>query len=71
VSALINSKPEYSAIKLLRADWDEYGRSDLTKELQVPRRSTLIMFNGGEEVSRVVAQTSREVIEDMFIMALS
>ena len=70
VSALINSKPEYSEIKFIRADWDEFGRSELTKQLKIPRRSTLLMYRGGEEVARVIAQTNKDVIEELFVAAL-
>lgn len=70
MSALINSKPEYSGIKFIRADWDEFGRSELTKELKIPRRSTLLMYTGGEEVARVIAQTNKDAIEQLFIAAL-
>ncbi len=66
MSALIDSNPEYAAVKLIRADWDKHGKSGLRKELKIPRRSTLLMFKGGEEVARVVAQTDKQVIEDLF-----
>ena len=29
------------------------------------------MFSGGEEIARVIAQTNKDVIEDMFKAALS
>lgn len=70
MSALI-AKPEYSEITILRADWDTHRKSALTKDLEVRRRSTLVMFKGGEEIARVIAQTSPAVIEDMFKAALS
>lgn len=70
MSALI-AKPEYSDIPILRADWDTYRKSSVTKDLNVPRRSTLVMFSGGEEVARVVAQTNKDVIENLFKAAIS
>ena len=66
VSALIDSNPEYSDILFVRADWDIYRGSELAKELNVRRRSTLIMFNAGEEVARVIAQNNKDTIEKMF-----
>ncbi|MGK0172828.1 MAG: hypothetical protein ACI9W2_004569, partial [Gammaproteobacteria bacterium] len=36
----------------------------------VPRRSTLVMFKGGKEVGRVVAQTSTSAIEALFKAAI-
>jgi len=70
VSAL-KANPDYSEITLIRADWDTYRKSALRKELEIRRRSTLVMFNGGEEIARVIAQTNKGVIEDMFKAALS
>lgn len=67
----LKANPEYSEITLLRADWDTYRKSALRKELEIRRRSTLVMFSGGEEVARVIAQTNKGVIEDMFKAALS
>lgn len=67
----LKAKPEYSEITVLRADWDTYRKSALTKELNIRRRSTLVMFRDGEEISRVIAQTSQEAIEDMFRAAIS
>ena len=71
VSALMQSNPEYSAITLLRADWDKHRKSAVTKDLRVPRRYTLVMFKDGEEIARVIAQTNKTIIEDMFKAAIS
>ena len=54
----------------MRVDWDEHRGGDLVRELDVPRRSTLVMFSGGREVGRVVARTSRKDIEALFHAAL-
>jgi len=71
VSALMQSKPEYSPVTLVLADWDTHRKSGLTEELGVGRRSTLVMFKGGEEVARVIAQSSTGAIEEMFKAAIS
>lgn len=70
MSALI-AKPEYADITIIRADWDTHRKSAVTKELKIPRRSTLVMFNEGEEVARVIAQTSKDLIENLFKAAIS
>jgi thioredoxin 1 len=44
-------------------DWDEFGDHPFTKALKIPRRSTLVKFNGTIEAGRLVAQTSRKQIE--------
>lgn len=58
INALIDANPAYGeAITIYRVDWDEYGRGDLVNQLNIPRRSTLVMFRGGAEVGRLVAGT--------------
>ena len=50
----------------MRVDWETHADGDLVRELRIPRRSTLVMFDKGEEVGRVVAQTSEDAIEALF-----
>ena len=64
--ALIKNNPNYQSVKLLRVDWDTHRDSELVRELRIPRRSTLVMFDKGKEVGRVVAQTSESAIEALF-----
>jgi thioredoxin 1 len=66
VRALIEKNPAYKAVTWMRVDWDTYRNSDLVREFRIPRRSTLVMFNKGIEVRRVVAQTSESAIEALF-----
>ena len=47
-------------------DWDTFKDAPIISELKIPRRSTLVMFKGGEEVSRVIAQTSEPAIAELF-----
>ena len=68
--ALRARNPAYAAVKVVRVDWDTHRRDPIVEELKIPRRSTLVMFAGGVEVGRVVAQTSREAIEALFKAAL-
>lgn len=71
MSALIDGNADYKAVKILRVDWDKHQGDQLITELEIPRRSTLVMFKGGVEVGRVIAQTSAEDIEPMFQAATS
>ena len=71
VSVLADSNPAYEKITLIRADWDTFRRSEIVKELRIPRRSTLVMFNNGVELARVIAQTNQNVIEELFKAATS
>ena len=66
VRALLDSKPEYKKVTVMRVDWDTERNGELVKQLAIPRRSTLVMFDKGAEVGRVVAQTSTAAIESLF-----
>ncbi len=58
INALRDANPAYdAAITFYRVDWDDFGRGDFSTSLNVPRRSTLIMFRDGVEVGRIVAGT--------------
>ena len=70
MSALKDGNPAYQAVTVMRVDWHEHGKSDLVSELEIPRRSTLVMFKEGEEIGRVVAQTAASAIEPMFAAAI-
>ena len=64
--ALLDSKPEYRNVTIIRVDWDTHRDAEFVTMLEIPRRSTLVMFNKGEEVARVVAQTGTPAIEALF-----
>lgn len=66
MSALIENNPAYRAVTVMRVDWDAHRDEEWVRKLRIPRRSTLVMFKGGKEVGRVVAQTSEEAIESLF-----
>jgi hypothetical protein len=70
VRALLDENPAYAAVQWMRVDWDKHSRDAIVSELGIPRRSTLVMFRGGKEVGRVVAQTSPEAIEPLFAAAI-
>lgn len=66
MSALYKDNPEFSKIKLIEVDWDLHRGEEIVSSLRIPRQGTLVMFNGGEEVLRLVGQTSKDVIRAMF-----
>lgn len=70
MSALIDGNPDYQAVTVMTVDWDTFKSAPIVSELNIPRRSTLVMFAGGEEVGRVVAQTSAAAIEPLFQAAI-
>ncbi len=71
MSALIDSNPAYQAVTIMKVDWDTFKNESIVTELEVRRRSTLVMFKNGEEIERVIAQTSAEAIEPMFAKAVA
>ena len=61
---LRNGNPAYDqSIAFYRVDWDAYGGGSLVQQLGIPRRSTLVLFRGGQEVGRLVAETRQTQIE--------
>ena len=70
MSALLDKNPVYRAVTVVVVDWDAHRGSDLVQELDIPRRSTLVMFSQGKEVGRVVARTGTADIEALFKAAL-
>lgn len=62
----MKDKPEYSKVRLIAVDWDLYRDDTVVADLRIPRQGTLVMFNEGEEVERLVGQTGKDVIDAMF-----
>lgn len=66
INALRADDPAYDqALTFVDVDWDEYRRHDVTKDRNVPRRSTLILLKGDQELGRIVAGTSKRQIKDL------
>ncbi|MEQ6204904.1 thioredoxin family protein [Sulfitobacter sp. HNIBRBA2951] len=64
INALRDSNPAYDAnITFIKVDWDTYKTADVTVSRQIPRRSTLIVLRGKDELGRVVAGTSEAAIK--------
>ena len=61
--------PEYKDYLLFRVDYDT--QRDVMAELDVLQRSTILIFKGKEEVSRVFAVNDFEVIRDLFSFGLN
>ncbi|GAA6209372.1 hypothetical protein NBRC116601_26650 [Cognatishimia sp. WU-CL00825] len=58
-------------IVFIDVDWDQYGRSDLVRDLKIPRRSTLVALKGDAELGRIVADTNRKKIKALMDQALA
>ena len=68
--ALIEKNPDYQNVTIMRVDWDTHSEAPLVRDLNIPRRSTLVMFKDGQEVARVVAQNSEKAISELFQAAM-
>ena len=71
INALKAENPAYAEnITFINVDWDEYGRSELAFDLEIPRRSTLVVLKGEDEIGRVVADTRQATIKALMDAAL-
>lgn len=71
INALKSENPDYEKnIVFVNVDWDTYAKADLTTSLNIPRRSTLVVLKGSDELGRIVAGTSREDIQALMDTAL-
>lgn len=71
IQQLRSEMPEIdSDVTLIQVNWDEYAGSDLSRQFNVPRRSTIIALNGTRELGRTVAGTSVDDIRALFQAAI-
>jgi hypothetical protein len=71
IAELMAENPAYAEkTRFLVVDWDEYGDGDLSRSLQIPRRSTLVVLKGDQEIARIVAGTGKAEIKALFDAAL-
>lgn len=73
IEALWVENPAYlEHITFIEVNWDNYARSDLTKALQIPRRSTLVTIGPDRrEIGRIVAGVRRDDIKALMDGALA
>lgn len=72
IEALRAENPAYDrAITFVKVDWDTHRNGMLVADLAIPRRSTLVVLKGEEELGRIVANTSRDAIRGLMDTALS
>lgn len=71
ITALKAENPAYeAAITFINVDWDLYADDPLTLRLNIPRRSTLVVLRGDQELGRIVAGTARADIAALMDVAL-
>lgn len=72
IDRLKAQNPAYAEqITFVDVDWDLHKSSDLTRDLRVPRRSTLIALKGDAELGRLVAATGEADIKSLLDTALT
>ncbi|MBL9045875.1 MAG: thioredoxin family protein [Tabrizicola sp.] len=72
LAELKDENPDYEInIAFFVVDWDEHGNGDLSKALNIPRRSTLVALKGRQELGRIVAGTGKGEIRALLDMALA
>ncbi|MBD3786703.1 MAG: thioredoxin family protein [Sphingomonadales bacterium] len=72
LAALKSENPDYEKnIAFFIVDWDQYGKGELSKALNIPRRSTLVALRGRKELGRIVAGTGTAEIKALLDAALA
>jgi thioredoxin 1 len=72
INALKSENPAYEqAISFIDVDWDAFQNAEITQRLNIPRRSTLVVLKGEQELGRIVAGTGRDEIKALMDTALS
>jgi len=71
INTLMQANPAYGKnVAFVRVDWDVYKSKDVTTLRKIPRRSTLIVLKGDQELGRIVAGTAESEIKALMDLAL-
>jgi len=71
IQGLRASNPDFDKhISFVRVDWDTYRSHEISVWHNIPRRSTLLLLRGEEELGRIVAGTSKDAIESLLMLGL-
>ncbi|MDA9208467.1 thioredoxin family protein [Octadecabacter sp.] len=71
IGALKTANPAYeAAMTFIKVDWDTYGRDEVVTSRSIPRRSTLIVLRGDDELGRIVAGTREDDIQALMDLGL-
>lgn len=72
IEALKAENPAYEAeISFINVDWDIWKDDLIVADLNIPRRSTLVVLKGEDELGRIVAGTGRDEIKALMDTALA
>lgn len=71
ITALRQENPAYNAAMVfVKVDWDVYSGSAIADDYKIPRRSTLLVLRGDQELGRNVADASRDSIKSLMDLGL-
>lgn len=71
INALRAENPSYdAAMTFVRVDWDQFRNHEVTRGRGIPRRSTLLVLRGDQELGRLVAGTSQSQIKALMDLGL-
>lgn len=71
INALRGENSAYDdAMTFVKVDWDDFGRTPVATSRNIPRRSTLIVLRGDQELGRIVAGTRRGQIKQLMDLGL-
>ncbi|KIC47177.1 thioredoxin [Ruegeria sp. ANG-S4] len=66
INVIRAENPAYdAAMTFVKVDWDTYKSHEVTVSRSIPRRSTLIVLRGKQELGRIIAGTSEAQIKDL------
>lgn len=72
IAELRANNPEFDKnMSFVRVDWDTYSSHEVATARKIPRRSTLLVLRGDEELGRLVAGTSSDDIKALMELGLS
>ena len=72
IDQLRERNPAYDEnMTFVRVDWDVYSDHEIVESRNIPRRSTLIVLNGEEELGRIVAGTNINKIQELMDLGLA
>ncbi|MEL6688693.1 MAG: thioredoxin family protein [Pseudomonadota bacterium] len=71
INALREENPAYDeAMTFVKVDWDDFGRAPVATSRNIPRRSTLLVLRGDDELGRIIAGTRRGQIKQLMDLGL-
>ena len=72
INQLRAENPDYdSSLMFVKVDWDTYRNHEVTQFRNVPRRSTLLVLRGEDELGRMIAGTGKAEIKALLDKGLS